>query len=112
MHVQVHLRGRRSEGSITHREQRPPVLRADRTTVMFGASPARPARRALAVTGVGDGRTHLVPDIALYESSTVTGVFPTLCGRTITGASLVEPPGPACPLCEAVERPVQAARRA
>lgn len=62
--------------------------------------------RPLTVTSSGDGRNHLLGDHLIDDGDSATpraaerGQHRALCGRLITAAPLVAPPGPTCLDCE------------
>lgn len=55
------------------------------------------------VTDQGLRTTHLVNEI----TANATGHMQGICGRVFLPASLVEPSGTPCPLCDAVARPLR-----
>jgi hypothetical protein len=57
-----------------------------------------PFTPTVSVTAIGDRRAHEVREIDLVPAAR-WGRYPTLCGQTITAASMAEPPRRACPLC-------------
>lgn len=56
------------------------------------------ASQTVSVTAIGDRRSHEVREIDVAPAS-LWGRFPTLCGQTITAASMAEPPRRTCPRC-------------
>jgi hypothetical protein len=59
--------------------------------------------RPVGVTCSSDQRRHLVDDVTLTTGREGNdGRFQALCGHTVLAASLADPPGRDCPLCEAV----------
>lgn len=56
------------------------------------------ATPTVSVTAVGDRRAHEVREIDLAPAAR-WGRYPTLCGQTITAASMAEPPRRSCGRC-------------
>ncbi len=71
-------------------------------TVSLGqrdSSPAYPAAAwTVPVTAAGDLRMHEVREVDISPTAR-GGRYPTLCGQTITAASMAEPARNPCPRC-------------
>lgn len=60
------------------------------------------------MTCSADRHDHVVDEQLLAHGS---GYFPAVCGHLVLAASLVEPPGAACPTCLAATRAPDRTRR-
>jgi hypothetical protein len=65
----------------------------------------------VSVTAIGDLRTHEVREIDVVPAAR-GGRYPTLCGQTITAASMAEPADRRCPTCAELRDGETAARPA
>jgi hypothetical protein len=63
----------------------------------------------VSVTAVGDRRAHEVREIDLVPSAR-WGRYPTLCGQTITAASMAEPARRRCVRCDELSTDDEAPR--
>ena len=69
-----------------------------------------PSSSTVSVTCVGDRCTHEVREIDLAPAAR-QGRYPTLCGQTITAASMAEPELRRCPRCSELRDDDEAPRR-
>jgi hypothetical protein len=93
MHVQTTLHEKPAPGNMVLHG----ISGEDVVTLDQRDSPSV-ATATVTVTSVGDQRAHEVREIDLAPSAR-RGHYPTLCGQTITAASMAEPPRRACPRC-------------
>jgi hypothetical protein len=67
------------------------------------SSAARAASTTISITCLNDGLAHDVSDAQLAAAATGgSGSYIAVCGHVVTAASLVEPDGKRCPLCDEV----------
>ena len=74
------------------------------------AAASSPASSTVSVTAVGPHPAHEVREIDVVPAARRGGRYPTLCGQTITAASMAEPADRRCPLCAEL-RPDETAPR-
>ncbi len=66
-------------------------------------SALRARSTTISITCLNDGLAHDVPDAQLAAAANArAGCYIAVCGHSVTAASLVEPDGKRCPLCEEV----------
>jgi hypothetical protein len=63
---------------------------------------ARAASTTISMTCLNDGLAHDVSDAQLAAANGSSGNYIAVCGHVVTAASLVEPDGKRCPLCDEV----------
>jgi hypothetical protein len=75
---------------------------------LFDGSDARSAAlrapsTTIRITCLSDGMAHDVPDAQLAAAANDrAGCYIAVCGHVVTAASMVEPDGKRCPLCDEV----------
>jgi hypothetical protein len=79
--------------------------------VSFGDSDnASPSWSTVPITCAGDRCTHEVREIDLAPAAR-QGRYPTICGQTITAASMAEPAARHCPRCSELRDDAEAPPR-
>jgi hypothetical protein len=101
MHVQTTLQPHGTTGRMTVHEKLSPEQQFRREGVVSLDHRDNPstATPTVTVTAVGDRRAHEVREIDLPPAAQ-WGRYPTLCGQTITAASMAEPARRRCPRCD------------
>ncbi|MCO1659142.1 hypothetical protein [Pseudonocardia humida] len=66
-------------------------------------APIRPPSTTIRITCLTDGLAHDVPDAQLAAAANDrAGCYIAVCGHVVTAASMVEPDGKRCSLCDEV----------